>query len=116
MNAHDRAVDHLHFAVVGLHDGVHQAVPDPRFPPAIESIVDRRIGTIALGQIPPRRARSQDVEHPVENLPVVLPLRTAPIHRHQRLDDTPLEVCEIVTSHDPSSVVWKRESLFESRV
>jgi hypothetical protein len=45
-----------------------------------------------------------------------LRLRPAPIHRQQRLDNAPLEVCEVVTCHDPSSDVWKRESLFEPRV
>ena len=116
MNTHDRAVDHLHLAAVGLHDGIHQSVPDARFAPAIETVVDRRVGAVALGQIAPRRAGAQDVENAVDDLPVVLRLGPAPIHRQHRLDDTPLEVREIVTSHDPSSDVWQRESLFESRV
>ena len=116
MNTHDRAVDHLNLAVVGLHDGVHQLVPDARLSPTIEAIVDCRIRAVAFGQIAPRRAGPQNVEHTVEDLPVVLRLRPAPSHRHQRLDDTPFEVREIVTPHDPSSDVWKHESMFESRV
>ena len=70
MDAHDRAVDHLHVAVVGFHDGIHQFVPDARLSPAIETVVDRRVGTIALRQIAPRRAGAQDVEHAVDDLPV----------------------------------------------
>ena len=116
MHAHDRAVNHLNLAVVCLHDGIHQAVPDAGFPPAIEAVVDRRVGPVALGKIAPRRACAQDVEHPVHDLPVVLRFRPAPIHGQQRLDDAPLEVREIVTCHDPSSDVSQRESLFESRV
>jgi hypothetical protein len=38
---HNRAVDHLHLAVVGLHDGIHQAVPDARLAPTVEEIVGR---------------------------------------------------------------------------
>lgn len=116
MNAHDRAVDHLHLATVGLHDGIHQLVPDAGFPPAIEAVVDRRVGTIALRQIAPRRAGAQDVEHAVDDLPIVLRLWPSPVHRQHRLDDAPLEFREIVPSHDPSSAVLELESLFESRV
>ncbi len=115
MHAHDRAVDHLNLAVVCFHDGVHQTVPDTSLPPTIEAVVDGRVGSITFGQIAPRRARAQNVEHAVEDLPVLLRLWTPPIHGQQRLDNAPLEVREIV-AHDPSSDVCQRESLFESRV
>ena len=115
MHAHDRAVDHLHLAVVPLHDGVHQAIPNPRFPPAIETIVDRRVGPVALGQIAPWRARAQHVEHAIDDPSIVLGLRPSPVHRQQWLDEAPLEICEIV-AHDPSSDVCERESLFASYV
>ena len=113
MNAHDRAVDHLHLAVVGFHDRVHHPISDAGFAPAVEAIVDGRVRTIALGQIAPRAARAQDIEHAVEGLPVVLRLRPATIHGQQRLDDAPLEVGQIV-AHDPSSDVFQLESLFDS--
>jgi hypothetical protein len=38
MDAHDRAVDHLHLAVVRLDDGIHQAIPDACLAPAVEAI------------------------------------------------------------------------------
>ena len=79
MHAHDRTVDHLHVAVVRLHDGVHQAVPDPSLAPAIEAIVGRRIGTISLRHVPPRRACAQHPEDAVEDAPIF-----------RRLDATPL--------------------------
>ena len=46
MNAHDAEVNHLHLAVVGLDDGVHQLVPNARFPPWVEAVVHRRGGHI----------------------------------------------------------------------
>ena len=115
MNAHDRAVDHLHLAVVRLDDCVHQLVPDTGLPPPVGAIVDRRVRPVALGQIAPRTARAQDVEYTVEDLPIVLGLRPAPIHGKQRLNDAPLKVCQIVTCHDPSSDVCELESLLASR-
>ena len=80
MNAHDRAVDHLHFAVVGLHDGIHHAIPDAGFAPADEPVVNGGIGAVTLGQISPGAARAQNVEHAVEDLPVVLRLRPPAVH------------------------------------
>ena len=115
MNAHDRAVDHLHLAVVRLHDGVHQLVPDTGLSPPVEAIVDRRERPVALRQIAPRTARAQDVEYAVEDLPVVLRLRPAPTHGKQRLYDAPLEVCQVATCHDPSSDVCEPESRFGFR-
>ena len=115
MDTHDRAVDHLHVAVVSLHNGVHQPIPDARFPPSVEPVVDRRVRPITLGQIAPRRARAQHPEHAVDNLPIILRFGTSAVHGQQRLDNAPLEVREIV-EHDPSSAVWQREALFESRV
>lgn len=114
MHAHNRAVDHLHLAVVGLDDGVHQTIPDARLPPAVEAIVGRRIRPISLRQVPPRRARPQHPENAVEDLAVLLRLRATTVHRQKRLDDAPLEVREIV-AHDPSSNISQLESLFESR-
>ena len=113
MHAHDRAVDHLHLALVRLDDGVHQTVPDAGFAPPVETIVDRRVGSVPLGQIAPRRARAQHVEHAIDDPRIVLGLHATPLLRQQRLDDAPLEVCEIV-AHDPSSDVCQLESLFES--
>ena len=115
MHAHDRAVDHLHVAVVRFHDGIHQAIPNSRLAPAVEAIVGRRVGPVSLGHVAPRRTCAQYPEDAVEHAPVFLRLDAAPLPRQQRLDDAPLEVREIV-AHDPGPNVWERESLFESRV
>jgi len=115
MHAHNRTVDHLHVAIVRLNDGVHQSVPDPSFAPAVEAIVGRRVWTISLRHVPPRRACAQHPEDTVEDAPILLRFDAAPLRRQQRLDHAPLEVREIV-AHDPGPDVWERESLFESRV
>jgi hypothetical protein len=114
MHAHDRAVDHLHLAVVGFHDGVHQAVPDAILAPAVEAIVGRRVRPVSLGKIAPGCTGAQNPEDTVENLAVVLRLHSPPPRRQERLDDAPLEVGQVV-AHDPSSDVSQLESLFESR-
>jgi len=57
MDPHDGAVDHLDLPIMCLRHGIHQAVPDAGFPPAIEAIVSRRIGTVTLGEVPPWSAR-----------------------------------------------------------
>ena len=113
MHAHDRAVDHLHLAVVRFHDGIHQSIPDTRLPPTVEAIVDSGVRPVAFGQIAPRRARAENVEHAVDDLSVVLRLGPSPVHRQKRLDDAPLEVGQVV-AHDPSSDVCQLESPFES--
>src|SRR5262245_30310218 len=100
MHAHDRAVDHLHLAVVSLDDSVHQAIPDAGLAPPIEAVVGRGIGPVSFGKIAPRCACAQNPENAVENTPIVLELHAAPVLRQQRLDDAPLEVCKIV-AHDP---------------
>ena len=38
-NAHDRRIDHLEIAVLGLGDGVHEPIPMTGLAPAVEAIV-----------------------------------------------------------------------------
>jgi hypothetical protein len=65
VNPHNRTVDHLHFAAMGLGHGVHQLVPYPGLAPAIEAIVGGRIRRVALRQIAPWRSGSQNPEDAV---------------------------------------------------
>lgn len=104
MDAYDRAVDHLHLAVVRLDHGIHQAIPDASLAPAVEAIVGAGVRPVSLRQIAPRRARAQHPEDAVENAAIVLRFGTSPVRRQQRLDNTPLEVGQLV-AHDPSSDV-----------
>jgi hypothetical protein len=96
MDPHDGAVDHLDLPIVCLRHGIHQAVPDAGFPPAIEAIVSRRIGTVTLREVPPWSARSQHPEDAVHHPTIVLPLRPRPSPRQHWFDDRPFKVCQIV--------------------
>ena len=111
MNAHERAVDHLHLSVVRLDDGVHQAVPDAGLAPAVEAVVCARVRPIALRQIAPRGAGPQHPKDAVQNTPIVSRFGTPAVHRQNRFDNAPLEVGEVV-AHDPSSDASQLESLF----
>jgi hypothetical protein len=67
MNAHRRCIDHLYLAIIGLGDGLHQAIPNTGFAPAIKPIVAACVTPISIGQIPPRRIGSQDLENSIED-------------------------------------------------
>lgn len=71
MNPHDRAVDHLHLAIVRLDKRIHQPVPNAGFAPAVDATVSGRIRPISLGQIAPRRSRARHPEDAVENAAAV---------------------------------------------
>src|SRR5579872_6135895 len=110
MHAHRGAVDHLHVAVVSGCDGSQNAVPDPSSSPPHKAVVAGGRGAELLRQRPPRRARPQDPEYPVQNPPVVYPRHAARLVRKQRRDHTPLEIAQFVTPHDPAPPVGKLES------
>ena len=111
MNAHDRGVDHLDIAVVGLRDGVHEPIPMAGLAPAVEAIVAGRVGAVALRQIAPRRARAQHPEDAVQNPPVVDPRHAPWLVRKKRLDDRPFKIRKVIASaHDQAPTVWKLES------
>src|SRR5690606_7100594 len=61
--------------------------------------VDRRPRPVALGQIPPRRARAQNPENAGLDRPVVLP-RSPRLgsRRHERHVHTPLRIPQVMTS------------------
>jgi hypothetical protein len=111
VNADGRTVDHLHFAAMSFRHGVHQAIPDARFAPAIEAIVGSRVRAITLRQISPGRPRSQHPKDAIHHAPVVPSLGTRTPLRQNRFDHAPLEIREVV-AHDASSAVCELESLF----
>ena len=114
MNPYDRAVDHLYVAVVSLGDGIHQPVPDPGLAPAVEAVVGRCVRPISLRQIAPSRAAAEHPEDAVEHAPVVLAARPRLPFGQNRLDNAPLEVCQIV-AHYPSFDVSKLALLFAQK-
>ena len=102
MHAHDRAIDHLNFAVMGLGNSCHQPVPDASLAPAIKAIVGGRVGSIPFGQITPRRSRSQHPKDTIHDPSIILRLLATPPLRQHWLDDTPLEIRQVV-AHDQAS-------------
>jgi hypothetical protein len=85
MHPHDRAVDHLDLAVMGLGNRRHQLVPDA-------SLRQRLKRSIPFGQIPPGRSRPQHQKDAIHDPSIILRLLAAPSLRQQWLDDTPLEI------------------------
>src|SRR5437879_8321464 len=116
MDPHRAAVDHLHIAIVGLADGGHHAIPNPGFAPADKAVVAGGIGTeFLLRQSPPWCARPQHPENPVQHPPVVHPRHPPRLVRQQRRDDTPFEIRQLISLHDPAPPVGKLESHLDSR-
>ena len=99
MHPHDRAVDHLNLALMGLGHRRHQPVPDAGLAPTIKAIVDGRVGSIPLGQIPPGRSRPQHPKDAIHDPSVILRLPATSSLRQRWLDDTPLEIRQVV-AHD----------------
>ena len=111
MDPHDRAVDHLHLAVVRLDNGIHQAIPDAGLAPPVEPIVGGRVRAVPLRQVAPGSAGAQHPKDAIEDA-TVLPRFAAPtVLGKKRLDDIPFEICQVV-AHDPSPDVSQLESLF----
>lgn len=91
MRPKDRGVDELH-AVWGLFGkGFKYLNPDPCLGPAIEPVVDDRVGALALGQVAPRRAGSRDPD-PVQNPPIVDPRYPTGLVGKKWLDQSPLHI------------------------
>src|SRR5271154_409161 len=115
MDAYRSAVDHLHITVVGLANGGHDAVPNPRLAPAHEAVVAGRVGAEILRQGPPWRARPQHPKDAIQHSPVINPRHAARLIRQQRRDHSPLEIAQLVSLHDPTPTVGKLESHLDSR-
>lgn len=80
------------------------ARPEARPLPARKAAIDGLPRAIALGQIPPRRARGQDPEHPVEDramIPIIAALCLT--WRQQGGEERPRRIGEFMTvSHTPT--------------
>lgn len=101
MDAYDRTVDHLHLAIVGLDDSIHQAIPDGGFAPPVEPIVGGRVRPIPLRQVAPGGAGTQHPKDAVENTAVLARLAASTVLGKKWFDDAPFEICQVV-AHDPS--------------
>jgi len=115
MDAHRGAVKHLHFAVVGLADRGHDAVPNPGFAPPHKAVVAGCRRAVFLGQRPPRRACSQDPKNPIQNPPVIHPRNAARLIRQQRRNYTLFKIRQLIPLHDQTLPNGKLESHLDSR-
>ena len=95
--------------------GGQNAVPYAGLTPPNKAVVAGRAGTEFIRQCPPRRARSQYPEDPVQNPPVVHARHSARLVRQQRRDHAPLEIAQFVPLHDQAPQVGKLESHLDSR-
>jgi hypothetical protein len=93
------AVDHLDVAVISLGDRVHHPVPHACPSPAHEAVVTGRPRPIALGQVAPRRTRTQHPENTVQQPPVIAPWYAPRLVRQQRRDHAPFEIGQIIAAH-----------------
>ena len=67
VSTHDRTVDQRHRARRPGRQGFEHSNPHAGPGPAVEAIVDGRMGPVALEQVPPRRAGPQHVEDPIQH-------------------------------------------------
>src|SRR5487761_2012773 len=68
--------------------------PEPLPAPAIEAIVDRRIGAVFRRAVPPAGARAQHVDDPADHTSVVHPMRAATSMRQQGFKPPPFRSLE----------------------
>jgi hypothetical protein len=95
---------------VGL-DRREHAVPHAGEAPAAEATVQRGPGPVPLRHVPPRDARGQLPDNPVENGPMILIGAARPRFpgREQRRELSPLGVGEFMSSHN---IILPRRSYF----
>ena len=99
MGTNGGAVDHLDIALVRGGNSVHQPAPRASFSPSHEAIVAGGARAISLRQVAPRCARSQHPEDAVQYTAVVDTWHASRLAGQERLDHTPLEVGQIVSTH-----------------
>lgn len=99
MDANNGGVDHLHLAIMGFGDGVHEAVPHTCFPPSDEAVVTGGAWSTPLGQVAPWRTRSQHPENAVQHPPVINTRHLSRLVGQQRVDHAPLEIGQVISAH-----------------
>lgn len=77
-----------------LRQGFKDRTPSIFLGPAIEAIVDRRIGAILLRTIAPTPTRLQHMDDAADDAPVVVAHRARQSTRQMRLDTRPLPVAQ----------------------
>ena len=77
-----------------LRQSFEDRTPSATFGPAIEAIVDRRVGAIFGGAIAPACPRLQHMNDAADDAPIVVARRTRQARRQMRLDPHPLPVTQ----------------------
>ncbi len=99
VEADARTVDYDDLAVIGGGHGLQDTVPNARLPPANEAVVAGGVRTVALGNVPPGRACAKAPKNTVQNPPIIDARDAARLVRQQGLDDRPLPVAQLVSTH-----------------
>jgi hypothetical protein len=73
---------------------VKDASPDALAAPAIEAVVNRRVGSIVGRTIAPACARPQHVHDPADDPAIVNPVRASPATWHQGLNPLPFRIAQ----------------------
>src|SRR5262245_49943763 len=88
MDANYGGIDHLQPTIMGLGDGIHEAVPNTCFAPSDKAIVAGGAWAVPLWQIAPWRTGSQHPEDAVQHaavslrvtaLTAIIPITSAPV-------------------------------------
>src|ERR1700752_108989 len=85
--------------------------PDALATPAIEAVIDCRVGTVLGRAITPARTRAQHVHDPTDHTMIIHSVRTTPSARQQPFNARPLLLVQPIEMRHPSlRSVWKLES------
>jgi len=95
------------FYVAGIHghrsvharrsgQGVKNIRPNPLSAPAVEAVVDRRVGAVDFWAIAPARTRFQHVHNAADHTSIINPMRSLAPSWQQRLNPPPFRIAEPV--------------------
>lgn len=71
---------------------LEQPMPDALPRPAVEAVVDGRVGAVDLRAVAPPRSRAQHVRDPRDHPPIIDAMRPFPPPRQKRLDPRPFHI------------------------
>jgi hypothetical protein len=79
---------------------IKDALPNATLTPPIVTIIDCCAWPITLGQITPRRARSQNIEDAVQYPAIILSCWTTPCFWKVRFNNRPFFIAQIKSTHN----------------
>lgn len=104
-----------HRVLTQFGQSLEDAAPSTALGPAIEPIVDRRVGPVFMRTIAPARARLQHMDDAADDAPVVLASRPRQAMRQMRLQPLPLPIVQpeqtLAHPSPPANQLAVRESL-----